>query len=223
MDANFWHERWALGEIGFHRSSVHWALEQHWRSICASAAPSTTVLVPLCGKTLDIHHLVALGHRVHGIELNDSAVMAFFSEAGWVPTITEHRSLRHYVHGPITITQGDLFDFVPDEGFDLLYDRAALVALPATLRPAYLDHLARLMKPTAQGLLVTMEYDQNQRDGPPFSVEYEELSRHPRWVVDQLERRDVAANHPNLVGNTLSHLHESVYRIQLKPTGTHPK
>lgn len=214
MEANFWHERWALGEIGFHRSSVHWALDEHW-PVVQTTAPDSTVLVPLCGKSLDIHYLLAQGHSVHGVELSATAVQAFFDEASWAPTVIPDGALTHYQHGKITISQGDWFEFKPETPFDLVYDRAALIALPAELRGPYLDHLSSLLSPTAQGLLITMEYTQFQRSGPPFSVLSEELNRHPSLAFKALARRDVAAQHPNLVGDTLTSLHESVYRISL--------
>ena len=217
MDADFWHQRWALGEIGFHRSTAHWALAEHWPTV-RDTAPGGTVLVPLCGKSLDMHHLAALGHGVHGVELNASAVEAFFEEAGLRPKITPDGPLQHYQHGAITITQGDWFDFKPDTPFDLVYDRAALIALPTELRGRYLDHLATLLSQHGQGILITMEYDQNQRPGPPFSVTYEEISAHPQLDFHSLERRDVAAEHLNLVGDTLTGLHESVYQIRRPAT-----
>ena len=212
MGADFWHDRWALGEIGFHRSTVHWALAEHWPTV-QTTAPDSTVLVPLCGKSLDMHYLLALGHRVHGVELSATAVDAFFDEAGWTPTVTPDGRLRHYQHGAMTITQGDWFDFRPETPFDLVYDRAALIALPAELRGLYLDHMATLLSRTGNGFLITMEYAQYQRPGPPFSVLGEELNAHPSLVFKPLARRDVAAQHPNLVGSVLTSLHESVYQI----------
>ena len=212
MDADFWHQRWALDEIGFHRSTVHWALAEHWPTVQATA-PGSTVLVPLCGKSLDMHHLLAMRHQVHGVELSARAVESFFDEAGWTPTLTPDGPLTHYHHGAITITQGDWFDFKPETPFDLVYDRAALIALPAPLRGPYLGHLSSLLSQSGKGLLVTMEYHQDQRPGPPFSVLSEELNAHPSLVFKPLARRDVTAQHPNLVADALTSLHESAYQI----------
>ena len=39
-----------------------------------------TVLVPLCGKSLDLIHLHSLGHSVVGVEWIEQACLEFFSE-----------------------------------------------------------------------------------------------------------------------------------------------
>ena len=39
-----------------------------------------TVLVPLCGKSLDLIHLHSLGHNVIGVEWIEQACLEFFSE-----------------------------------------------------------------------------------------------------------------------------------------------
>ncbi len=61
---------------------------------------------------------------------------------------------------------------------DALYDRAALVALPADLRPGYVGHTQSLLKTRAMQLLITLEYDQSAANGPPFSVLPDEVKAH---------------------------------------------
>ena len=45
-----------------------------------AAADVKTVLVPLCGKSLDLIHLHSLGHTVIGVEWIEQACLEFFSE-----------------------------------------------------------------------------------------------------------------------------------------------
>ncbi len=55
------------------------------------------------------------------------------------------------------------------------YDRAALVALPPSMRERYAQHFATLMPAGSRTLLVAFEYEQTIKDGPPFSVEPDEV------------------------------------------------
>lgn len=57
---------------------------------------------------------------------------------------------------------------------DAVYDRAALIALPPRSRNRYARHLFDLTGGAGQ-LLITLDYDQTQMDGPPFSVPEEEI------------------------------------------------
>ena len=78
MDAAFWQERWQRGEIGFHKAATNPLLQQWWPRLALGGAES--VLVPLCGKSLDLIWLRAQGHQVLGVELARSALEAFGEE-----------------------------------------------------------------------------------------------------------------------------------------------
>ncbi|MDG1558004.1 MAG: hypothetical protein P8R03_00645, partial [Candidatus Poseidoniaceae archaeon] len=81
----FWHQKWSTNQIGFHRPVVNDLLAKHWPTI--EANQGTNVLVPLCGKTLDMHWLHDKGHTITGIELVEEAVHQFFDEAKTTPAI----------------------------------------------------------------------------------------------------------------------------------------
>jgi thiopurine S-methyltransferase len=66
---------------------------------------------------------------------------------------------------------------------DAVYDRAALVAMPETMRPQYTAHLAELTKKAPQ-LLICYQYDQRVMDGPPFSISHEEINHYYRGIYD---------------------------------------
>lgn len=74
-----------------------------------------------------------------------------------------------------------------------LYDRAALIALPPPMRERYAAQLQRILPPTVQGLLITLDYDQAQMSGPPFAVGDDEVQRllGGVWQVQKLEEQDV--------------------------------
>src|SRR5262249_48605138 len=131
------------------------------------------VLVPLCGKTEDLAFLASRGHEVIGIEAVDEAVKAFFHEHGLEPTVRElSPGGRSYSAERVTLLVGDFFACTRQEvgTVDALYDRAALVALPADVRPRYVAHLRGLLQTGSAGIVVTFEYDQTRMTPPPHSV-----------------------------------------------------
>jgi thiopurine S-methyltransferase len=173
MEPGFWQARWSEGRIGFHEGAPN----AHLRAHLDVLAGRRRVLVPLCGKAEDLAFLAAAGHEVVGVELVEDAVRAFFAEHGLEPSVSREGPFTRCVHGNVTLWAGDLFESTPERlgTFDAWYDRAALIALPPPLRARYVPHLRTLLEPGAAGLLVTVEYAQDQRDGPPFSVEEAEV------------------------------------------------
>jgi thiopurine S-methyltransferase len=168
MHHDFWIERWRENRIGFHEGRANPYLEHH----VSRLGERRRVLVPLCGKAHDLEFLAARGHTVIGIELVEDAVRAFFDERGITPAVERRDLHAEYTAGPITIFAGDLFTITPAHvgPLDALYDRAALVALPPELRPGYAAHIRKLVAPGSPALVVTLEYPEGAKEGPPFSV-----------------------------------------------------
>ncbi len=75
MDAEFWKTRWQAGQIGFHEGRPNAFLEAH----AARLGIARRVLVPLCGKSVDLAYLAGLGHDVVGVELVEEAAAACFA------------------------------------------------------------------------------------------------------------------------------------------------
>lgn len=216
MDADFWLQKWQEGQIGFHRHDVMPLLQKHWPSL--QLPPDSRVLVPLCGKSLDMHWLAAQGHRVLGVELSPLAVTQFFEEAGLDPERTTSPYGEHFSAGPIEIILGDAFGLDPALLADVagVYDRAALIALPPDLRLRYRDTVYAALPAGCQGLLITLEYPQEEKAGPPFSVaqaEVESLFAAP-WRHTLLERRDILDQEPRFREEGLSALETAVYRLR---------
>jgi len=166
MEPGFWHHRWAEGKIGFHEGQPNARLVKYGARLGAGRR----VLVPLCGKAIDLAYLAEQGHAVIGVELVEQAAQEFF--AGTSPTITRHAEHVEYAAGGVSIFVGDIFTTTAAllGPLDALYDRAALIALPPELRPRYAAHVRALIAPGSPGLLITLEYPQAAMDGPPFSV-----------------------------------------------------
>ncbi len=52
MNTEFWHSRWAENRIGFHLNDTNPALTEHWHAV--KATRDDRVLVPMCGKSVDL-------------------------------------------------------------------------------------------------------------------------------------------------------------------------
>lgn len=218
MQAEFWQERWERGEIGFHQSDINPYLRQYWPRLQLPAG--SRVLVPLCGKSLDLLWLRDQGYRVVGVELSRLAVKAFFQEAGLVPQVSPGGALQRYVSGDITLFCGDFFTLTPDDVQDLaaVYDRASLIALPPDMRSRYVRHLAGLAG-NAKGLLVSIDYPQTQMPGPPFAVEQAEVRRLYAGLanVRSLAVFDVLAQNERFRQRGLTRMREQVFQLEFNP------
>lgn len=218
MDHAFWLQRWREGRIGFHRNEVMPLLQRHWDSL--ALARGSRVLVPLCGKSLDMIWLAAQGYRVLGVELSALAIAQFASDNALAMQVHASPLGRHHVAGAIEIIEGDAFalDAATLADCQGVYDRAALIALPPDLRERYVDELHGRLPTGCRGLLITLEYPQAEKQGPPFSVEEVEVrtSFGPRWDVALVERRDILAHEPAFAAEGVSALSTAVYRLQRK-------
>jgi thiopurine S-methyltransferase len=185
IDAKFWHERWEKKEIGFHEPKPNPLLVKFLRRL--SLRKNARVFVPLCGKTLDIGWLLSKGCRVAGAELSPIAIDELFAQLRLKPIITKSKTteLVRYSAPKIDIFCGDIFKLTRRTlgPVNAIYDRAALVALPEKVRNRYTAHLLQLTKKAPQ-LLVTFQYDQTLRAGPPFSITNPELTRHYAKTYD---------------------------------------
>ena len=218
MHLEFWHQRWADNQIGFHQAGPTPLLLKHWPGLQVPAG--STVFVPLAGKSLDMLWLAAQGHRVLGVELSPRAIEQFFDENELVPDTRATRYGTHYSVGGIELICGDAFGLDAELLRDCaaVFDRAALIALPPDLRQRYVHELYAALPGGCRGLLVTLEYPQQLRAGPPFSVEEEEVrALYGRdWSVELLERRPIPPGHPGYVDGS-GDLKTCAWRLERTP------
>ncbi|WP_019605298.1 thiopurine S-methyltransferase [Teredinibacter turnerae] len=192
MKASFWHEKWKKGEIGFHESAVNPALTNHWHALSAAGG---RVFVPLCGKSLDLAWLLSQGVHVIGVELSEIAVQELFVSLDMEPAVSDVENFKLYSAENIAIWVGDIFNLNKAWLGEItaIYDRAALVALPESMRLEYARKLIELSNCATQ-LLVTFEYDQSLHQGPPFSVPESAVQKcyGSRYQLECLESKAVA-------------------------------
>ena len=207
-----WENRWREGKIGFHLPSIHPILLRHGGP--ALWQEKSRILVPLCGKSLDLRALPEFGYQVTGIEAVPAAVQAFFGEAKIEPTVTDVAPGKRFEHKNLSIWQGDVFAYPAEPAaFDGIWDRAALIALEAEHRPAYAARMMRLLRPEGKMLLVSMHYDQARMQGPPWSVSDEEVNKlyGPYGRLDLVETVEVLGSNPRFLESGLSAVTESVW------------
>ena len=212
MDQEFWQKKWASNVIGFHLPDTNPVLSEFWKAL--NPTREQTVFVPLCGKSMDLDWLAERHNSVSGVELSQIAVRAFFAERLYTPTVTTLSStLELYDFDEFTIFAGDYFT-APIEATDLIYDRAALVALPKEMRSEYVQVLRSRLKEGGRILLVTLDYDQNEMSGPPFSVPEDEVrSLFSGMSITKLQRDEADAEHPR-IKKGLTRFAEEVWLIE---------
>ena len=215
MEPEFWLERWQANQIGFHQDEINDYLLRYWPKL--GVTHSSRIMVPLCGKSLDMLWLAEQGHPVIGIEISQLAVESFFSENGLTPEIHEEGYGLRYTSGLVEILCADYFKLTQQDTGEVaaFYDRAALIALPPVQRADYVAHLGTLLSTGTHGLLITLAYNQLEMNGPPFSVADDEVQRlyKEEYRLEQLFRFDVLAGNERFREQGLTALTEQAYQL----------
>ncbi|BCA96996.1 thiopurine S-methyltransferase [Legionella antarctica] len=172
----FWADIWREGRTFFHKEEINRDLITYWPEL--HMVPGMRVLVPLCGKSLDMLWLSQQGFKVVGIELSEQAVIQFAAEHQLHFKKEKTGEIYHYYTDAISLWVGDIFALESSliAPVDAIYDRAALIALPAKMRPDYVDRCLQWLKPRGAILLKTLSYNQEKLEGPPYSISGEDVS-----------------------------------------------
>lgn len=218
MKKEFWLERWERAEIGFHQDEVNPYLLQYWPEL--QAAQGGEVFVPLCGKSLDMLWLRQQGYAVLGVELSPIAVRDFFAENGLALTHASAGQFDQCEAEGIRILCGDFFELTREHLAQVraVYDRASLVALPPEMRARYARHLAELLPPGTQVLLVTFDYPQDEMNGPPFAVSVDEVQAlYGAYAeVRLLAQVDILEREPRFKARGVTRMQENIFVLTMK-------
>jgi thiopurine S-methyltransferase len=174
----------------------------------------------LCGKSVDMMRLAAQGYSVVGAELSPLAVQDFFAVNGLQAQRRQAGPFTVYSAGAISIWCGDFFA-LPNEATQCIaavYDRAALIALPADMQAKYADKLRSLLPPGTPVLLVSLTYPDGAIAGPPFSTPGAQVNRLFAATHDiaMLEECDGLVGSPVLRQRGVSRLEEAAYLLRPK-------
>ena len=172
-----WELRWKEGRIGFHLPAVNSLLIRHFGIFLKLNVKK--IFVPLCGKSLDLMWLAGRIEKVVGVESVRQPVEEFYKENNLKCTIQHSDKFNLFKSESIDIFHGDFFALrdINIGKFNAVYDRASIVAIEAAGRRKYVDNLMNLLSEGGMILLITLEYDQNQMQGPPYSVPFSEVKK----------------------------------------------
>ena len=119
---------------------------------------------------------------------------------------------RHGIRGGCTI-----FDLRAHhlDRCKLVYDRAALIAMEQHDRPRYYEHMLSILPAGCNMLLITLQYDQAEMRGPPFSVPTDEVMRRyeAALTIEILDSEDIIDERPRWRKVGLTALQETVFSL----------
>jgi len=169
-DHRYWLDKWERSDIGFHQPKPHPLLKQFFHVL--QLAKNARVFVPLCGASIDMIWLLEQGYQVVGIELSELACESFFATHKLPFTTSKTGDFTLYQNPSITLICGDYFKLTRDllGPVDAVYDRAALIALTKEQRAKYVQHLFKLVDSQTKTFIITIIYDEQTMQGPPFPV-----------------------------------------------------
>ncbi len=175
MELSYWQSRWKKGHTGFHMPGGYPGLRNHWHAL--NISPEAHVLVPLCGKTPDMAWLAAQTKKVTGVEISEQALEEFIAEQNLTAERDQFAGFILFKTSKIDLWCGDFFKLPEHKfaGIDLIYDKAALVALPGSMRSRYAEKIISLCSPSTKTLLHHFTYPRHEMNGPPFSVSPTEI------------------------------------------------
>lgn len=116
-------------------------------------APGRRVLVPGCGSGYEVYLLAEAGLDVLAIDFSPAAV---------------ERAKRNLGCFADRVQEADFFAFDAGSGFDAVYERAFLCALPRRIWLDYARRMAQVLRPGGE-LSGFFFFDDNER-GPPFGI-----------------------------------------------------
>ena len=211
-----WISRWENNKIGWHADQINRQLIEYLDQL--NLSPGDTIFVPLCGKTKDMLFLLENQINVIGVEMSSIAAVQFFSENNLSYSISNLDGFILYEGDGIKIYCGNYFDLEVNHLHEVkaVYDRASLIALDEALRQKYVKHLNDIIAQDVRILLLTLNYPQHQKSGPPFAVsrhEVDELFR-GSFQCRELDCINDIENEPMFQNLGVDFVEKAVYLLQ---------
>ena len=211
-----WIDRWESNRIGWHAEQVNRHLINYLDRF--EILTGESIFVPLCGKTNDMLFLLEKNLKVIGVEMSNIAIDQFFSENELDHIVSKVDKFDLYERDGIKLYCGDFFDLNSKhlENVTAIYDRASLIALNEELRQKYVKHLSDIIGFDARVLLLTLNYPQHQRSGPPFAVSKEEVDQlcNGSFDIQELYCIEDIENEPMFQNLGVDFVEKAVYLLQ---------
>ncbi|XP_065843359.1 probable thiopurine S-methyltransferase [Oscarella lobularis] len=172
-----WEKRWRKGkDAAWQMGTVHPMLQKYYDSM-VRGRNNCRVLVPLCGRTLDLQWLVEKGHTVVGVEFVEIGVVRFFAEnhLEYVveppsPTLPGKAKIYSSCEGRLKIVNADFFALSRDVlgTFDCVWDRGALAATNPSNYSRYFRVINDVLDDSGVWMLDSFDFTNPDFHGPPF-------------------------------------------------------
>lgn len=206
----FWIENcWSQGRTPWHLTKPHDFLIKHLhRLLNGRKVSDCNILVPLCGKSVDLIWLKDQGFKqIIGVEGVRTAIQDFSSESGisLKETVLQGMDIPSFESedGRLKIILTDFFKLdhpSVNASVDCVWDRGSLVAILPEHRPQYTASIQRLLRKESSWryLAAITEYDKSHMEGPPHSITHEELKGIFGLFADAevIEVADVSSGEP---------------------------
>jgi thiopurine S-methyltransferase len=225
MHHEYWHQRWQENRTGFHLDSINPYLSKYWSKL--ELPEQSRVFVPLCGKSHDLRYFHQKGYSVIGNELSSLAVQDFYTEQQLNASksvifsensVSGQSDMTLWNSAEVAILCGDFFALKKEQLHDIsaVYDRAALVALPPEMREQYVQKLLQILPKKISILLLTLDYDETEKQGPPFSVTENEVKRlyGDYFDIKLLEVADISTEKRSTRSQNMSFFNERVFLLK---------
>ncbi|KAG0305969.1 hypothetical protein BGZ98_003196 [Dissophora globulifera] len=162
---NGWNELWKRDIHPWDQPASSPALVEviEQKPIAAQIPKSGNVLVPGCGRGVDVFYLGNEHRKAYGLDISPIVIQQ----------CKDIRAEKGISESQAEFLLGDFFKFqIPEGGFQLVYDYTFFCAIQPELRPQWGNRMAELIP--KDGVLITLMFPlDNSSTGPPFSVSVE--------------------------------------------------
>lgn len=161
LDATFWENRYQERHTPWDLGGPTPVFE---RLIHEGTIPQGRLLVPGAGRGYDAIAFARAGYEVVALDLSPSAA-------------SELRAIAEEAGVALDVRVGDFFALHEPGGYDAALEYTFYCAISPSLRTAYRDQMAHLLKPGGVLFGLFLPLQAPDPDGPPFEVSVEEIKR----------------------------------------------
>lgn len=166
-------------------------LAPHPSALITPEPPKPVIFIPRCGPSLDPHALLDLGYSVKTCEQNQHTIKNIFVELGDEAKIIVEKHNGHdidvYCLGDFKLYDCDVFELEDIGKPTAIFDRAALVTVTPSERPAYIASMLKI----AQGApMLMIDYEQTNDYVPEETVPLQLLKEYysDQYRIESLSR-----------------------------------
>ncbi|HEY9856242.1 MAG TPA: methyltransferase domain-containing protein [Stenomitos sp.] len=159
LNASFWDSRYQKRETPWDLGGPTPVFE---RLIREGTVPKGRLLVPGAGRGYDAIAFARAGYQVTALDLSPLAG-------------SELRAAADTAGVPLDVQVGDFFTLQDVDTYDAILEYTFFCAIPPSMRTAYRDQMARLLRPGGVLFGLFFPLKAPSPEGPPFQVSVDEI------------------------------------------------